>query len=86
MSEKPVIQYDKIFNVSMKLTGTYIVGLAVFSKLFELPVQWIDILEEGFDLFIVLYILGASVNFIYNHIQNAKAKRAKDYKNNQNIR
>ncbi len=84
-SETPSIQWDKIFNTSIKLTCPYFLGLVVGSKLGQ-PVQWIDIMSETFEFLSTCYALGVSVNFIYNQIQNIKAKRAENLKNNQNGR
>ena len=84
-SEKPSIQGDKIFNTSVKLTCPYFIGLVVGSKLGQ-PVQWIDIMAETFGFFGACYALGVTGNFIYNQIQNIKARRAEKLKNNQNGR
>ena len=84
-SEKPTIYWDKIFNVSMKFTCPYFLGLMVGSGLKQ-PVQWIDIMSETFEFLSACYALGISINFIYNHIQSIKAKRAENLKNNQNGR
>ena len=85
-SEKPVIQWDEIFNASIKIQGAYIIGCAIGSKLGGQPIQWINIMSESLKFFNWCYALGVSWNFIYNHIQNAKNKRAQKYQENQNVR
>ena len=83
--EKPVIQWDKIFNISVKLTCPYFLGIMTGSKLGQ-PVQWIDIMFETFVFLGACYGLGVTGNFIYNQIQSIKAKRAAKLKNTQNGR
>lgn len=85
-SEKPVIQWNKIRNISTTLTCAYVVGGVIGSKLAGQPIQWMDIMSETVEFFGMCYSLGLSWNFIYNHIQNAKAKRAQKYQENQNVR
>ncbi len=84
-SEKPSIQFDKIFNTSVKFTCPYFIGLLVGSGLKQ-PVKWIDVMFETFVFLGACYALGVTGNFIYNKIQNIKARHAEKIKSDQNIR
>ena len=84
-SEKPSIQFDKIFNTSVKFTCPYFIGLLVGSGLKQ-PVKWIDVMFETFVFLGACYAVGISANFIYNQIQSIRARRAAKLKNNQNGR
>lgn len=84
-SEKPSVQWDEIFNTSIKFTCPYFLGLVVGTGLKQ-PVQWIDIMSATCEFFSICYALGVTGNFVYNKIKDFQNKRIKNYQNNQNGR
>lgn len=82
---KSKIEFDKIFNTSIKITVPYIIGYAYGSKLGH-SAEWIDIIAQATIFLSAGYALGVSGNFIYNKVKDFQSKRAEKLKNNQNFR
>ena len=82
---KSKIEFDKIFNASIKITVPYVVGYACGSKLGH-SAEWIDIITQAVLFWGAGYTLGVSSNFIYNKVKDFQSKRTARFKNNQNSR
>ena len=84
MSETKV-DFDKIFNNSVKLTVPYVIGYACGAK-YGQPTGWIDIITDSTIFFGACYSIGMTGSLIYNKIKSMKDKRIEQYQNNQNGR
>lgn len=81
-TEKNGINWEKVFSTSIKITAPYITGLAIGSRYMKHNMDWVDIMIQGILVFGTCYLVGASLNGIYNTIN----KRLTEYKNNQKSR
>ena len=84
MSEKKV-DFDKIFNNSIKIAIPYVIGYAWGTK-FNQSANWVDIICDGTIVFGACYAVGATGSLIYNKIKSMKDKRIENYQNTQNGR